>query len=70
MDYVAVSDQEILPEQYHPDWAALKAATSEGQFSEASFYLLREAAQLLAVIASMKPPTPITNRNEATLLVL
>lgn len=70
MDYVAVDDKDIFPEQYQPNWTALKSATSESQFSEASFYLLREAAQLVAVIASMKPRAPITGRNEATLLGL
>jgi hypothetical protein len=70
MDYVSVDDKDILPKQYDPDWEALKAATSESQFSEASFYLLREAAQLVAAVAGMKPRTPITSRNEATLLGL
>jgi hypothetical protein len=70
MSYVPVKDEDVLPKQYKPDWEALKVATSESQFSEASFYLLREGAQLTAAIAGMKPRTPITSRNEATLLGL
>jgi hypothetical protein len=69
MSYVPVDD-DIFPKPYNPDWEALKVATSESKFSEASFYLLSEAAQLVLVIASTKPHTPITNRNEAVLLGL
>lgn len=70
MDYAPVEDGDVLPKQYKPDWEALKSATSESQFSETAFYLLREGTQLLAAIAGMKPRIPITDRNEATLLGL
>lgn len=70
MNYVPMDDKYVLPKPYEPDWKKLKSATSESQFSEASFYLLREAAQLVAAIAGLKPRVPIKERNDAILLGL
>lgn len=70
MSYVAMDEEDVLPKPYEPDWEKLKSATSESPFSEASFYLLREAAQLVAAIAGLKPRVPITDINDAVLLGL
>lgn len=68
--YIPVDDNTILPKPHIPDWKALSSASSENQFSEESFYLLREATQLAMAVASMKPRKPIIERNQATLLGL
>ncbi len=68
--YVSVDDKDIFPKQYTPNWPALKSAKSEATFTEASYYLFREAAQLLFAIASIEPKGPVTSREEAALLGL
>jgi len=70
MGYEPVDEEDVFPTPHVPDWKALEAATLESKFSEESFNLLKEATQLVTVVGSMQPRTPITNPNEATLLGL
>jgi hypothetical protein len=63
MDYIEL-DQGHLLEEYQPDWQTLESSTSEAPFREAGFYLLRELAQFVAVVASLHPLVPL-DRNRA-----
>lgn len=70
MSYTFINSEDILPSPYEPEWEALKSAGSENLFSEASFYLFREAGQLLAIVVATKPALAVVSPDRATLLGL
>jgi hypothetical protein len=63
VEYTELAADDLL-EPYHPDWNKLEATSSEAPFLETGFYLLRELAQLVTVIASLRPEVPL-DRNRA-----
>lgn len=65
MTYSELTHHDLL-EPYQPDWPVLEANNTEAPFNEAGFYLLRELAQIVAVIASLHPSAPF-DRNRAIL---
>jgi hypothetical protein len=63
MEYTEISDDD-WPEPYVPDWDKLSSASTESPFMEASFYLLREALHWMAIVAGLRPRSPL-DRNRA-----
>lgn len=63
MKYTALAQGDLL-EPYKPKWEILESTSSEAPFLEAGFYLLRELAQLIVLIASLQPEVPL-DRNRA-----
>lgn len=55
---------DLLPDRYEPDWKKLSQSESEAPYTEASFYLLREAAHWITLISSAHV-APTTERNLA-----
>lgn len=65
MTYTELAHDDLL-EPYQPDWPVLEVSDSEEPFNEAGFYLLRELAQVVTLIASLHPSVPL-DRNRAIL---
>ena len=63
MEYAELRPEELL-EPYQPNWEKLETTSSEAPFLEAGFYLLREVAQLVMLLASLRPEYPM-DRNRA-----
>lgn len=65
MTYAELTHDDLL-EPYQPEWSVLECSNKEGPFNEAGFYLLRELAQITALIASLYPSVPL-DRDRAIL---
>jgi len=61
--------ETMWPDAYKPNWNTLQTTTSESDFGEASFELLKEVGIFAVLVASLIPTTKYT-RNEAILCAL